>query len=178
MTGCAEPVPPSLPSPPRELATEPRHARDASSRDLDAAPPLDPAHSGGTASSATTSPPRIIIIDPPGHAVLPNIRFPSLSVALGPNDLVVIDEVRTLLVDHPEILKVRVIGHADATETGGQALGAKRAEVVLRLLVQGGIDAARLEAASAGSSQPIESNDTLEGRAGNRRITFQIVERR
>jgi outer membrane protein OmpA-like peptidoglycan-associated protein len=47
----------------------------------------------------------------------------------------------------------------------------------VKWLVDHGIDASRLEAAGYGSTKPIASNDTEEGRAQNRRVVFVIVRR-
>jgi outer membrane protein OmpA-like peptidoglycan-associated protein len=103
------------------------------------------------------------------------VHFPSLSVALGENDLAIVREVAATLKEHPEIQTLDVEGHADPTEADGTLLGLKRATVVVQILVSSGIAADRLRAVSKGSAEPIESNDTAEGRAGNRRITFKAM---
>lgn len=173
--GCADAVPPAeLPTPSPGRSPLSRRGPDAVAAASSSADPGSGA--AGQGESIATAPNRVTITSPRPEFI-PVIHFPSLSIALGDNDLAVVEEVRKLLVEHPEVLKVRVTGHADSTEPDGQALGAKRAEVVVRLLVQGGIAAGRLEAASAGSAMPVESNDTLGGRAGNRRITFLVLEK-
>lgn len=103
------------------------------------------------------------------------IHFPSLSVALGADDQSIIDETARTLTANPDIVRLKIIGHADSTENGAVELGMKRATVVANLLVSKGIAASRVEAASAGSSQPVSSNDSPEGRAANRRITFEPI---
>ena len=64
-------------------------------------------------------------------------------------------------------------GHTDSL--GGDApnldLSRRRAAAVKQALASGyGIDAGRLQTAGFGASRPKESNDTLEGRARNRRV--------
>lgn len=66
---------------------------------------------------------------------------------------------------------IKITGHTcilgdDAYNRG---LGLVRAEAVKKLLVANDIDAQRVETVSAGSDDPIASNDTLYGRALNRR---------
>ncbi|MEM9458092.1 MAG: OmpA family protein [Myxococcota bacterium] len=54
-------------------------------------------------------------------------------------------------------------------------LGAERALVVLRALVEGGVPGRRLSAATFGELRPAKSNDTAAGRAANRRIEIVMV---
>ncbi len=72
-------------------------------------------------------------------------------------------------------VRVEVGGHTDdrGSARNNQRLSQRRAEAVRRWLIENGIDAARLEARGYGPDQPIESNETEEGRAHNRRIEFR-----
>jgi len=54
-------------------------------------------------------------------------------------------------------------------------LGAERALVVLRTLIEGGVPGPRLSAATYGQLRPATRNDTAEGRAANRRIEIVVV---
>jgi chemotaxis protein MotB len=45
---------------------------------------------------------------------------------------------------------------------------------VLRLFVDSGVRPERLTAIGYGEQRPVESNDTVEGRARNRRVTILI----
>lgn len=53
-------------------------------------------------------------------------------------------------------------------------LSAVRATTVLRLFVESGVAPERLTAIGYGEQRPVESNDTVEGRARNRRVTILI----
>ena len=53
-------------------------------------------------------------------------------------------------------------------------LSAVRATTVLRLFVDSGVRPERLTAIGYGEQRPVESNDTVEGRARNRRVTILI----
>jgi outer membrane protein OmpA-like peptidoglycan-associated protein len=74
-------------------------------------------------------------------------------------------------------LRVRVVGHTDAQ--GGYRhnidLSKRRALAVKKYLVEAGVDDSRIETAGVGPDEPIETNDTAEGRAKNRRIEFLIL---
>lgn len=75
----------------------------------------------------------------------------------------------------------QVEGHTDtvpiktAKFPSNWELGAARALVVLRALVEGGVAADRLSAATYGELRPAASNETEEGRAANRRIEIVVV---
>jgi len=57
-------------------------------------------------------------------------------------------------------------------------LSRKRAEAVVDYLKQKGISADRLSINYHGSSTPVANNDSAEGRALNRRVEFEIRERK
>ncbi len=72
---------------------------------------------------------------------------------------------------------VDVYGHTDSTgaDAYNQSLSERRADAVSDYLVSRGVESARLEALGYGETQPIASNDTVEGRAQNRRVEIKIV---
>jgi chemotaxis protein MotB len=76
---------------------------------------------------------------------------------------------------------VRVEGHTDAVPVNGGRfssnwhLSAARAQSVVRLLVEGGVDARRLQVVGFGDVRPRAGNDTPDGRARNRRIEITIL---
>ncbi|MCA9580359.1 MAG: OmpA family protein [Myxococcales bacterium] len=90
-----------------------------------------------------------------------------------------LDEIADVIKAHPEIKKLSVEGHTDAKGAAAYnlKLSADRAASVVAALVERGVQAARLSAKGFGLTKPIETNDTEEGRAANRRVEFVIVER-
>ena len=89
-------------------------------------------------------------------------------------------EIAATIRSHPEILGLRVEGHASAegSDDYNLELSERRANSVFRHLVeQGKIDEGRLTHAGYGESRPIASNDDEAGRARNRRVQFMITQR-
>jgi OOP family OmpA-OmpF porin len=86
-------------------------------------------------------------------------------------------EIAAVLNKHPE-WKLSVNGHTDsiANDSYNLELSGRRAAAVKNELVERyAIDAARLVTAGFGESQPKDTNDTLEGRARNRRVELVRV---
>lgn len=107
-----------------------------------------------------------------GSANVYGILFDYDQDAVKPESKPALDEIAAVLNGNP-VLLLKVIGHTD--NVGGEAynldLSSRRAANVSAALVGGyGIDPARLTFEGAGFSRPIESNDTEEGRAKNRRV--------
>ncbi len=75
-------------------------------------------------------------------------------------------------------LHVRIVGHTDSQ--GGYRhnidLSKRRAKAVKQYLVDAGVEESRIETEGVGPDQPIDTNDTNEGRARNRRIEFVILD--
>jgi outer membrane protein OmpA-like peptidoglycan-associated protein len=86
--------------------------------------------------------------------------------------------IAALLEQYPET-RIRMIGHTDkvGSEIANQQLSFERALALKAALVAQGIAADRIEVAGMGSTQPVADNATLEGRALNRRIDLEIIQR-
>ncbi len=72
--------------------------------------------------------------------------------------------------------KAVVGGHTDSdgSEAVNQRLSGKRAEQVMDLLTEMGVDKKRLRSVGYGQSQPLVANDTPENKALNRRIELKL----
>jgi outer membrane protein OmpA-like peptidoglycan-associated protein len=103
---------------------------------------------------------------------VPGIYFLSDSAQLLPASKPAIERIVTLLHAHPE-WTVTIEGHTDNTgsDQHNLDLSKRRAETLKRELSGPyGIPSARLSSTGYGSSRPVETNQTLEGRAHNRRV--------
>ena len=81
-----------------------------------------------------------------------------------------------IIAQNPQIGVVTIAGHTDGkgTDAYNMELGRKRAEAVKELLIKFGAPAARLTVVSYGKREPIDTHDTEEGRAKNRRVYFHV----
>jgi OmpA-OmpF porin, OOP family len=71
---------------------------------------------------------------------------------------------------------IEIAGHTDSDgeDAANQALSERRAQAVLDYFVKAGLPADRFTAVGYGSTQPVASNDTDDGKAQNRRIEFLV----
>jgi outer membrane protein OmpA-like peptidoglycan-associated protein len=107
-----------------------------------------------------------------GRYVTRGILFDVDSDRIKPESAPVIRMIAKGLESAPA-LNVLIEGHTDATGDAAHNLdlSKRRAEAVKSVLVaQFKIDAARLSTAGLGATKPVDSNDTPQGRAQNRRV--------
>ena len=83
-----------------------------------------------------------------------------------------------VLEEHPT-MTIMLRGHTDnqGTREHNQRLSEDRAQAVLEYLVAHGIDRQRLSWKGFGKTQPVDSNDTPEGRQHNRRVEYLIIDK-
>lgn len=76
------------------------------------------------------------------------------------------------------VIRLEIGGHTDSAGNDGfnQRLSEKRAKAVMQAMIDRGVRADAMTAQGFGEDQPIASNDTIAGRAENRRITFEWSE--
>jgi len=80
------------------------------------------------------------------------------------------------LNNYPET-RIQVNGYTDSTgnDAHNQELSQRRANAVAQYLVAQGVSSSRIVANGFGSSNPIASNSTQEGRLQNRRVEIKIL---
>lgn len=109
-----------------------------------------------------------------------DVLFPSGSAKLSPAGLVALKEVTTQLAAISG-KRYQVEGHTDnvpiatATFPSNWELASARATNVTKAMIDAGMPANRVSAASYADTQPVQSNDTVEGKAANRRIAIVVV---
>jgi outer membrane protein OmpA-like peptidoglycan-associated protein len=107
-----------------------------------------------------------------GRADVYDIYFDFNSDRIREESEAMLAEIADLLRRHPD-WKLGIEGHTDsiASDSYNMGLSQRRAAAVVQALVQKqGVSAARLSSSGAGESRPKDRNDTLEGRARNRRV--------
>lgn len=85
-------------------------------------------------------------------------------------------KLMALLDAYPQMC-IQICGHTDGkgSDAYNQRLSENRARAVVDYLVSKGVSEKRLQYKGFGKSMPLESNDTEEGRAKNRRVEFKIT---
>ena len=78
-----------------------------------------------------------------------------------------------------KMVKFKVIGHTDSvgSDSSNLSLSLERARTVKQYMVSRGVKSKRIEIVGRGSSSPISSNSTNEGRAQNRRVEIRLIKR-
>ena len=74
-------------------------------------------------------------------------------------------------------LRVKVTGHTDAdgSDAYNDGLSKRRAESIIKFFTDRGLSRDRLEFDFKGEKQPVDSNDTPEGKQLNRRVDFRFI---
>lgn len=109
-----------------------------------------------------------------GRYVSHGILFDTGSDVIKSDSASILQAIAHALEANPS-LKLRIEGHTDSVgnAASNMDLSKRRAEAVKNVLVgQFKIDTARLASAGFGSTRPIDSNDTPQGRSENRRVEF------
>ncbi|MBU1700811.1 MAG: PorV/PorQ family protein [Candidatus Eisenbacteria bacterium] len=104
-----------------------------------------------------------------------NFKFGTAEISHA-DPIPVLNDVIRIMNENPEI-RVKITGHTDniGSDEYNTALSLRRAEAVKAYLVERGIDAGRFVTEGKGESVPVDTNDTDDGRARNRRIEFEVA---
>lgn len=110
--------------------------------------------------------------------ILDNIHFANDESRLLAESYKTLFEVLTFMRNY-EKAKVEISGHTSSV--GGNrhnmVLSERRAQAVLKFLVNNGIDTERIETVGYGPNMPIADNETLEGQRENRRVEFKLLKK-
>src|SRR5437762_7550983 len=103
------------------------------------------------------------------------ILFPFNSTEILPAGKTNLQELANSLQKYPNS-DILIVGHTDSdgTDAYNLDLSQRRAVAASAYLQSLGVPAARLKTAGKGESEPVQPNDTEEGRARNRRVEIAI----
>ena len=112
----------------------------------------------------------------PRTFVFEDLNFQFATTDLTPESKKTVDDLVVILDAYPSTV-VRLEGHTDnvGDAAANLKLSQDRATAIKNLLISGGIDTARLSTDGFGQDRPIDTNDTEEGRAKNRRTELVVT---
>jgi outer membrane protein OmpA-like peptidoglycan-associated protein len=121
--------------------------------------------------------PQFISLEGSTVRVLQQVHFATGSAAILEDSFPMLTEIADLLKANPGIQKMRIEGHTDNRGAADMNLdlSKRRAASVRTWLIEHGVASERLESEGYGLTRPIQTNDTDEGRAANRRVDFKIA---
>jgi OmpA-OmpF porin, OOP family len=133
------------------------------------------------AAAAPCNPPAGFKVDENCHIIDQSIVIRAVDFELDSNRLTepaqqTLDQIATALAAQPA-LRVDVQGYTDSTGSRphNMKLSQARADAVRSYLVSKGIAGDALSAHGLGPDAPIASNKTVDGRAQNRRVSFNVT---
>ena len=108
--------------------------------------------------------------------VLKNIFFETASYDLLPESQVELNKLVAFMVNNPTI-NIEIGGHTDnvGKPEDNQLLSENRSRSVRTYLIENGISEDRMQYMGYGQEQPVDTNETPEGRANNRRTEFKVL---
>jgi OmpA-OmpF porin, OOP family len=110
--------------------------------------------------------------------ILQRVEFATGSDKIqGATSFAVLNTVAAVLNNRKEIFLIEIGGHTDNVGPADQnrALSQKRADAVVKYLVDKGVDKTRLTAKGYGPDKPIADNKDSKGKQKNRRVEFTIL---
>ncbi|MEM9876032.1 MAG: OmpA family protein, partial [Myxococcota bacterium] len=103
------------------------------------------------------------------------IMFETDSAVIRPESNELLDNIATVMKNHPEIETLHVIGHTDSTgdDNHNMELSNKRAEAVMTALKERGVEQP-MDHRGAGETELTCSDETPECHDANRRVEFKV----
>lgn len=134
--------------------------------------PLDPKDDLGIRSSGNAP----MLMEGGKPVVIEGVNFVTGSAKLLRNAVQTLERAYSALIAEPNI-RVEIAGYTDnrGAVAKNRVLSLRRAQAAKTWLVRKGIESSRLTVDGKGKSDPIDTNNTPEGRANNRRIEFHLL---
>ncbi|MDH5250300.1 MAG: OmpA family protein, partial [Cyclobacteriaceae bacterium] len=119
---------------------------------------------------------RVAMLQQNTSIVLNNLFFDFDKAVLRPESYPELNRIVTLMEER-NAMQIEISGHTDAQgpDWYNMRLSERRANAVVQYLLDKGIGKERMAVLFFGESQPIDTNETEEGRRRNRRVEFKIL---
>ena len=108
--------------------------------------------------------------------IVKNLHFATNKTRILSRSEEALNDLYMYLARNPKV-RIKIVGHTDSVgkDEANQKLSDGRANAVMNDLIERGISADRMQAEGRGETQPIDTNDTDEGRQNNRRVEIEIL---
>ncbi len=106
-----------------------------------------------------------------------DIHFESAKAIINSQSFQLLDDLVEVMKRKTK-MKIEVAGHTDSdgTAESNLKLSKGRANAVKTYLIEKGISSNRIQTVGYGESKPVESNDSVRGKARNRRTEVRIIQ--
>lgn len=152
---------------------DPDNDRDGVADASDACPNEPGASAGDPGKNGCPQFVRRIEVSSSNIQILRQVRFERDADVIRPVAQPLIEEVASMLKQHPEIIRLTIEGHASNDERDVWGVAARRAGAVRAALLKLGVKA-ELVVKTFGDTRTIADNATDEGRQANRRAEFRL----
>jgi outer membrane protein OmpA-like peptidoglycan-associated protein len=134
---------------------------------------------GQTTVLAIVMQPAKVVITQEKLDILDKVFFDTNKTTIKKISYPLLNEVARVILDHPEILKVRVEGNTDSrgSDSANLKLSDGRAKAVMAYLVKQGVSPDRLAAIGYGETHPVDTEQNEAAWEKNRRVEFVIEKR-
>ena len=107
--------------------------------------------------------------------IVHNLHFATNKTRILSRSEQALNDLYMYLARNPKV-RIKIVGHTDSVgkDAANQKLSDGRANAVMKDLIERGIAPERMSAEGRGETQPIDTNDTEEGRQNNRRVEIEI----
>ncbi len=120
---------------------------------------------------------QLVVVERTYIKILDKVYFDTGRATLQRRSHLLLDQVASVLKQHPYLKLIQVEGHTDdvGNDDFNLKLSQARADSVRDYLVKQGVEAERLKALGFGKEKPLVQGTTAQAREANRRVEFNII---
>jgi outer membrane protein OmpA-like peptidoglycan-associated protein len=121
---------------------------------------------------------KLVAIEEGAKIALNNLFFDTGKADVRPDSYPELDRIALSVTENPKLI-IEIGGHTDnvGKDEANQTLSQGRADSVREYIIGKGVEPDRIKSKGYGETQPIQTNDTDEGRQANRRVEVKILKK-